>query len=156
MILTPIRYDPSSGKTDLPELIIPIRLDTGTSLVAILLPVNNDDFNAEAVAQFGEPERRGELSLKTTLVKHTVMVMKVDSSHIIGATAAAAARAWPGQGPWHVIDSRLNGDTANITITGDGWAGVSFYLEELHFIITKSLLDIHGVKRVQFNSACNS
>lgn len=155
MTLTPMRYDPSSGRTDLPELTIPIRLDTATSLVTILLPVNNDDFNAEATAWFDKLDRRGTLSPKTTLIKHTVRIMKVDSSHIVGATAAAAARAWPGQGPWHVIDSRLDGDTAHITITGDGWAGVSYYLEELRFIITKSLLGIHGVKRVQFDPACN-
>jgi hypothetical protein len=154
MTLTPIHYDPSSGKTDLPGLTIPIHLDTTTSLVTILLPANNDDFNAEEAVWFGKLERRGEFSPKATLVKHTVTVMKVDSSHIVGATAAAAARAWPGQGPWHVIDSRLDGDTAHITITGDAWAGITYYLDELDFIIRKSLLGIHGVKRVQFDSAC--
>ena len=149
MTLTPIHYDPSSGKTGLPGLTIPIHLNTTTSFVTILLPANNDDFNAEEAVWFGKLERRGEFSPKATLVKHTVTVMKVDPSHIVGATAAAAARAWPGQGPWHVIDSHLDGDTAHITITGDAWAGITYYLDELDFIITKSLLGIHGVKRVR-------
>lgn len=152
LTLSPSRFDPSSGKTDLPELKIPVRLDTATTVLTILLPKNRDDFIGEA-EEWTDNQNHGEFAPKSPLIQHTVTVMRVNAEDIIGATAEAAARAWPSTGVWHVIDLRMDGYTAHVTLMGEGWAGVTYYLTQVDFIIEKSLLRLPGVKRVIFESA---
>jgi hypothetical protein len=149
---TPSRTNPSSGKTDLPALKIPIHLSTATTLLTVLLTADDASFRSE-VAEWVEGEQHEAFLPKSPFVQRTVTVMQVDPSHIVGATAEVAARAWPGQGIWHVVDSRREGDTAHITLLGDGWAGVAYYLAGLHAIISKSVVQIPGIKEVRFDDA---
>jgi hypothetical protein len=68
-----------------------------------------------------------------------------------GAAAEASARAYPGQGPWHVINySNVQGN-AHLTILGDGWAGVTYYLTGLSYLLERTTQHEAGVRRVVFD-----
>lgn len=68
-----------------------------------------------------------------------------------GAAAEAAARDYPGQGPWHVINYSKAQGTAHLTIFGDGWAGVTYYLSGLNYLLTKTVEREPGARRVVFD-----
>jgi hypothetical protein len=150
LTLTPTRRDSSGGKTDLPPLKIPVRLPTATTQLTFFLPNDGEAFRSE-VSRYVDNQNQKDFSPKTPLAPHTVIVMQTNPDQLIGATAEAAARGYVGQGPWHLIDSRLDGDTAHLTLSGDGWAGVTYYLAGLKFLITKSVLNIPGIKHVEFD-----
>lgn len=73
------------------------------------------------------------------------------TGHAWGAAAEAMARAYPGQGSWHVINYRNAQGTAHLTILGDGWAGVTYYLTGLNYLLEKTTQHAAGVRRVVFD-----
>lgn len=154
LILSPSRLSSSGGSTKLSQLKIPVRLDTTRTILTVVLPANHDEF-AAAVAEWVDDGQQGELAFNGPLVSQTVTVMHLRPADVVGATAEAAVRAWPSQGTWHVIDSSTVRDTARVTLNGDGWMGVTYYLAEAHFIITKSLLQLPAVKHVKFDEVAS-
>jgi hypothetical protein len=149
LVLSPYRYEPSSGTTDLPKLNIPVRLDTATSALTILLPDNSKEYQADVDHSAENGDENFEP--QTSLVPQTVTVMKIRNDDIMEATAETVLQSMQGQSPWHVSDFRLDGGTAHVKLRGEGWAGVSFYLRSVSFLIKKSLLQFPGIKQVVFD-----
>jgi hypothetical protein len=148
--LTPSRYTIQTGGVDLPGITIPIRLTTAKSAVVILEPQNPDDLKG-AASDWVQAETHAAFNPKLKLETRRIEIMRFDSAEIIGATAEAVLRAWPGQGPFHVSRWRQSGSTAHVALVADGWAGVTYYGTEVSYLIEKSLLSLPGVKQVIFD-----
>lgn len=150
LILSPSRFDSSVGKTDLPKLEIPVRLQTATTKLTILLPQDKSSFDAE-VARSVEEDFSAPFKPQTALVPRLVTVMQVANGGRIGAAAQAVLQAVPGQATWHVIDVRVDGGDVHLKLDSGGWAGVTYYSRSVSFLIDKSLRHMRGVTRVIFD-----
>lgn len=148
LVLSPSRYKLPSGKTDLPKLSIPVRLDTATTVLTILSPTNPQEYKAEVIRSI---EEGATFKPTTPLVPQSVTVMKVEKNSIMAATAEAVLRFMPGQGPWHVTGFHVRGRTAHVKLNGSGWAGVSYYLRSVSFLVEKSLLRFPNIREVVFD-----
>lgn len=150
LVLTPQRYDLSSGTTDLGCLSIPVRLDTSTTILTILLPKDLRMYEEEVIAHVEQP-KKADFKPETPLVQKAVAVMKVEEGAKMAATAEAVLRAVPAQGePWHVKSLRLDHGTAHLDIDSDAWAGVSYYWFGVGYLLEKSLKQFPGVREVEF------
>jgi len=150
LFLRPSRYAITTGKVDLPGIEIPVRLTTKTSIVTTLEPADPQELG-NAVNEAMDSSDFSAFDPKLKLVQRHVTVMRVNRDAIIGVTAEAVLRADPGQGPWHVTSWHQVGDTAHVRIAGDGWAGVSYYLTSVSYLIRKSVLNLPGVNHFVFD-----
>jgi hypothetical protein len=150
LILTPVRTDVSSEKVNLPSLSIPLRLETETTELTILMPKDVAGYDADVQAYADEPKPT-DFAPKTPLVPQTVTVMKVDESSRMAATAQAVLRAMPAQGgPWHVESLVVENGTVHLKLSSDAWAGVSSYWLAMGYLLEKSLEQFPGVRQVEF------
>jgi hypothetical protein len=145
LILRPSRYTVPTGKTDLPGLTIPVRLTTLKTLVTTLEPEDHQALG-NAVSEAMDSSNLSKFDPKLKLVRHRVTVMRVDRDAIIGVTAEAVLRSAGGQGPWHVTDWHQEGSNACVKTDGGAWAGVTYYLMYVNYLIRKSVLDLPGIK----------
>jgi len=150
LTLTPTRTDVSSEKMNLPPLVIPVRLETATSELTILVPEDRAGYDADVEAYADEPVAK-DFAPKTPLVPQKVTVMKVDESSRMAATAQAVLRSMPAQGgPWHVESLRLDKGTAHLKLSSDAWAGVSYYWLAVGHLLEKTLEQFPAIQRVEF------
>jgi hypothetical protein len=148
--LAPSRYTIQTGGVSLTGVTIPVRLTTAKSTVTILEPANSDELK-NAVIDWVEGEHGGEFNPKLKLITRHIEIMRFDKSAIIGATAEAVLRSFPGQGQWHVTHWEQIGSTAHITLVGSGWAGVSYYAASVSYLIEKSVLNLPDVQKLIFD-----
>ncbi len=153
LTISPSRYTIGNGTEDLPKLRIPVRLTTATTTITILTPEDPKAFDDAVTTWMDSPTDHGnsEFDPNLRLVPQKVTIMHVEPSAMIGATAEAVLRADPGQGPWHVTDWTRDGDTAHVRIIGDGWAGVSYYLTGVTYLIRKSVVNLPAIKKLVFD-----
>ena len=147
LLLHPTAYSITGKKQPLPELSIPLRLDTRTTTVTYAVPANSSGFS-QAVTNSVESDPGHRVAMQVEVDWRTTTLLYVQPAMLGGAAAEAAARAYPGQGPWHVINYSNARDTAHLTIYGDGWAGVSYYLAGLDFLLDKTVEHLPAVRRV--------
>lgn len=152
LTLTPSRYTIQTGGVNLPGITVPVRLATATSTITILEPKNPDDLK-DAASEWVQGEKHPEFDPKLKLVARRIEVMQFAPAAIIGATAEAVLRSWPGQGAWHVVGWRQSGSTAHLTLVGSGWAGVTYYETEISYLIKQSVLNLPGIKKIVFDGA---
>jgi hypothetical protein len=152
LTLTPSRYTIQAGGVDLPGITVPVRLITAKSTVTILMPDNPDELKGAAREWVeGETHPLAKFDPKLSFSTRQIEIMQIDQAAIIGATAEAVLRSWPGQGPWHVTHWRQSGSTAHVTLVADGWAGVTYYAAQVSCLIEKSVLNLRGVKKLVFD-----
>jgi hypothetical protein len=152
LTLTPSRYTIQTGGVDLSGITIPVRLTTAKSTVTTLEPENPDELKG-AVSDWVQGEEHPEFNPKLKLVARQIEVMRFNRTAIIGATAEAVLRSFPGQGPWHVTHWQQSRSTAHVTLVGDGWAGVTYYATEVSYLIKESVLNLPGIKKLVFDGA---
>jgi hypothetical protein len=87
---------------------------------------------------------RAEVDWRTTTLLFTKPAM------IGGAAAEAAARAYPSQAVWRVVDYSETKSAAHLTMLGGAWAGVTYYLAGLHFLLEKTVEHRSGVRHVVY------
>ena len=151
LILRPSRYTVATGKVDLTDIKIPVRLTTATTLVTTMEPEDPQAIGT-AVIERTNSNDPSEFDPKLKLVPHQDTIMRIGDDAIIGATAEAVLRSGGGgQSPWHVTDWHQEGNTAHVKIAGDGWAGVSYYLMEVEYLIRKSVLNLPGIEKFVFD-----
>jgi hypothetical protein len=150
VVLTPSRYTIQTGAVDLPGITIPVRLTTAKSTVRMLEPEDPEELRG-AVSDAEDSSTLSKFDPKLKLVPHHVTVMRFAQDAIIGATAEAVLRSHGGQSQWHVMGWHQEGNTAHVKIAGSGWAGVSYYLTEVGYLIRKSVLNLPGIKSFVFD-----
>jgi hypothetical protein len=150
LTLSPSRFTVQTGKVDLPGIQIPVKLTTVKSFVTTLIPADPHKLES-AVITWVESEHHPEFNPQLKLVPRRVEVMQFGQDAIIGVTAEAVLRSSPGQSPWHVIGWHRDASTAHVTVAGSGWAGVTYYLTGVDYLIKKSVLNLPGIKSVVFN-----
>jgi hypothetical protein len=150
VFLTPSRYTIQTGGVDQPGITIPVRLTTMKSTVSILEPENPDALT-NAVIEAENNSNFSKFDPKLKLVPHQIIVMRVDRDAIIGVTAEAVLRSRGGQSQWHVAAWHRAGKRAHVKIAGCGWAGVSYYLAEVDYLIRKSVLNLPGIGSFVFD-----
>lgn len=131
----------------LPGLSIPVRLDRHTTTVTFAVPGGGF---SEAVINTVEADPSHPVPMQAAVDWLSTTLLYIQPSMVGGAAAESTARAYPGQGTWHVVRYRRTGDTVHLTIHGDGWAGVTYYLTGLHYLLEKTALHQPGVRRVVF------
>jgi hypothetical protein len=151
LILTPSRYTIETGAISLTGITIPVRLTTEKSIVTILEPANSNELKG-AVTEWVEGEHHGEFNPKLKLIPRHIEIMRFDKAAIIGATAEAVLRSFPSQGQWHVIRWQATGSTAHVTLVGSGWAGVTYYLTSVSYLLEKSVLNLPGIRKLVFDT----
>ena len=140
----------TKDRRSLPGLSIPVHLDTRTSLVAYAVPADTNFSKAvidslDSLPAQGQPiQAEVRWSAKTTL--------HVRPGMMGGAAAEAAARAYEGQSAWHVIDYRKSHQAAHLTVIGSGWAGVSYYLAGLEYLLKRTVQRQANVRGVVFDT----
>jgi hypothetical protein len=134
----------------LPELSIPLRIDLRTSDVTYAVPANNDEF-ANAINDNVESDQAHRQPMSATVAWRKKALLHVRRGMEGGAATEAAARDDSGQSLWHVIDYRKDGATAHLTTLGDGWAGVTYYLTGLDYLLEKTAKHQTGVRHVVFD-----
>jgi len=150
LTLRPTRYGAATGKADLPGLDIPVRLTTARTSVTTLEPFDPQALGT-AVVEWMDSHDPPEFDPKLKLVLRHDTIMRIDRDAIIGATAEAVLRSGTFQCPWHVTDWHQEGRTAHVRIAGDGWAGMSYSLTEVDYLIRKSVLNLPGIKKFVFD-----
>lgn len=152
LILTPSRYPAEAGPVSLTGITIPVRLTTAKSTVTILEPANSDELK-DGVIDWVENEHHGEFNPNLKLIPRHIEIMRFDKTALIGATAEAVLRSFRGQEQWHVARWQLTGSTAHVTLAGSGWAGVTYYLTSVSYLIEKSVLNLPDIQKVIFDAA---
>ena len=150
VVLTPSRYTIQTGGVDLPGITIPVCLTTAQSTVSILEPDDPDALRG-AVSEAEDNSNFSNFDPKLKLLPLRMTVMRVDQGAIIGITAEAVLRSHGGQSQWHVTGWHQEGNIAHVKIAGSGWAGVSYYLAEVGYLIRKSVLNLPGIKSFVFD-----
>lgn len=151
LTLTPSRYTIETGSVSLTGITIPVRLATAESTVTVLEPASSEELRG-AVAEWIEGEHRSEFKPKLKLIPRRIEIMRFDKAVIVGATAEAVLRSFPGQAPWHVQHWQTTGSTAHVTLAGSGWAGVTYYLTSVSYLIEQSVLNIPGIRKLEFDT----
>jgi hypothetical protein len=124
LVLHATTYSISGENHALPELSIALRLDPRTTNVTYAVPAS-DKFSQAVIDRVeSDPARR--VPMQAEVDWRTTTLMYAQPAMFGGVAAEAAARAYPGQGPWHVINYSKAQGTAHLTILGDGWAGVTY------------------------------
>jgi hypothetical protein len=150
LVLHATTYSIVGGENHLlPELSIPVRLDLRTSDVTYAVPAG-DEFSDAVIASV-ESDSAHPIPMRAELRWRTTTLLYVRPAMLGGAAAEASARAYPGQGPWHVINYSNAQGNAHLTILGDGWAGVTYYLTGLNYLLEKTTQHEAGVRRVVFD-----
>ena len=140
----------SSDDQALPDLSIPVRIDLRTTDVIYAVPANHDEFaNAINDSVESDPAHRLPMRAKITWRKKTLLHVRPGLA--AGAASEAAARDDSGQSLWHVIEYKKDGATAHLTTLGDGWAGVTYYLAGLDYLLEKTAEHQAGVRHVVFD-----
>jgi hypothetical protein len=109
------------------------------------------DAFADAITDSVEAPPGHIVPMKAEVLWRTTTLLYVKPGMIGGAAAEAAARDSGGQGPWHVIRYCKTAGTAHIAIIGDGWAGVTYYLTGLDYLLQKTAKRQAGIQRVVFD-----
>jgi hypothetical protein len=151
LTLIPSRYTVQTGAVSLTGITILVRLTTAKSTVTIMEPTSSDDLNS-AVIEWVEGEHHGEFNPKLKLIPRQIEIMQFEKSATIGATAEAVLRSSPGQDRWHVMHWQAVDSTAHVTLVGSGWAGVSYYLTSVSYLIEKSVLNVPGIQKLVFDT----
>ena len=149
LLLHATTYSISGENHPLPELSIPVRLDPRTTNVSYAAPAS-DEFS-QAVTNSVESDPAHPVAIQAEVDWRTTTLLYVQPAMLGGAAAEAAARADPSQGSWHVINYSKAQNTAHLTILGDGWAGVTYYLTGLTYLLEKTVEHQAGVRRVVFD-----
>ena len=149
LVLHATTYSISGENHALPELSIPVRLDPRTTNVTYAAPAS-EEFS-QAVKDSVESDPAHPVPIQAEVDWRTTILLYVQPAMLGGAAAEAAARADPSQGPWHVINYSKAQDTAHLTILGDGWAGVTYYLTGLTYLLEKTVEHQAGMRRVVFD-----
>jgi hypothetical protein len=152
LTLKPSRFSISTGKTDLPPLEIPVRLTTEKTTVT-WLETEKPEALQGAVSEWIDSGVQAEFKPKLKLVPRHATIMRVEPDAIIGATAEAVLHFNKGQGEWFVTAWRRDGNTAHVTIHGEGWTGVTYYLMGVSYLIQESELALPGIKTFVFDQA---
>jgi hypothetical protein len=150
VVLTPSRYTIQTGAVDLPGITIPVRLTTAKSTVTILEPEDPEELRG-TVSEAEDSSTLSKFDPKLKLVPRHVTVMRVPQDAIIGVTAEAVLRSNAGQSQWHVTGWHQEGNVAHVIMAGNVWAGVSYYLTEVDYLIRKSVLNLPGIKSFVFD-----
>jgi len=132
----------------LPGFSIPVRLDLRTTTVSFAVP--GGDFG-DAVTNTVEANPAHPVPMQATVDWRSTTLLYVKPAMLGGAAAESAARALAGQGPWHVVRYSRAGNTVHLTILGDGWAGVTYYLTGLDYLLEKTAGHQPGVRHVLFD-----
>lgn len=137
---------PDDGEA-LPALRIPVRLSVGETTVTIVQPKDLDALQSAVNRWMDEQTHSSpEFDPKLNLIRRQIRIMRIEPEALIGATAEAVLRSFPGQEQWHVLKWHRERNTAHVQINGDGWAGVSSYLEKINYLLKLSLLNLSGVR----------
>lgn len=140
---------PKGRHYSLPELSIPVHIETRTSNLTYAVPADQDKFSQAVNNSVENPSHR--IPIRTQLDWRTKTVLHVRPGMLGGAAAEAAARGEEDQSRWNVIDYSSAQGTAHLTIIGDGWAGVTYYLAGLDYLLQKTILHQAGVQNVIFD-----
>ncbi len=151
LTLIPSRYTVQTGAVSLTRITIPVHLTTAKSTLTIMEPTSSDDLKS-AVIEWVEGDHHGEFNPKLKLIPRLIEIMQFEKSATIGATAEAVLRSSPGQDRWHVIHWQAVDSTAHVTLVGSGWAGVSYYLTSVSYLIEKSVLNVPGIQKLVFDT----
>jgi hypothetical protein len=149
LVLRARTYSISGENHAVPELSIPLSLDTRTTSVSYAVPAG-DEFS-RAVIDSVESDPAHRVPMRAEVDWRTTTLLFVQPTMLGGVAAEAAARAYPGQGPWHVINYSQAQGTAHLTTMGDGWAGVTYYLTGLHYLLEKTVEHQPGMRRVVYD-----
>jgi hypothetical protein len=148
--LHPSIYGSGSENVDLPSLAIPLRLDMGTSTVTFAIPASETDFS-QAVIDSVESDPAHPVPMRAKVAWRSQTVMRVRPGSAGGAAAEASARYGSGQSPWHIVNYLMVGGIAHVTVLGDGWAGVSYYLCAFDYLVEKTVEHQPGVQHIDFD-----
>lgn len=149
LVLHATTYSRSGENQAVPELSIPLRFDTRTTNISYAVPAGDEFSRAVIDSVELDPAQRAPMHAEVDW--RTTTLLFVPPAMLGGAAAEAAARAYRGQGPWHVINYRQAQGTAHLTTIGEGWAGVTYYLTGLHFLLEKTVEHQPGVSRVVYD-----
>lgn len=152
LVLHATAFSATRPNYPLPELSIPVRLDLRTTNVTYAVPADAHAFS-QAIANSVESDPAHPVPVQAQIQWRTRTVLDTPPAMLGGAAAEAAARADPSQGTWHVAYYRTTATTAHIAISGEGWAGVSYYLAGLHYLLQKTAEHQPGVRRVVFDTS---
>lgn len=150
LLLQATAFSMQGEKHPLPKLSIPVRIDLRTSKVVCGVPADPSQFSRAVVAAV-ESEPSDRKPIQASLRWRTETVLYVQPGMLGGAAAEAAARAYRGQSAWHVVDYREMQGTAHVAIFGSAWAGVTYYLAGLHYLVQRTLEHQSTVRRVVFD-----
>jgi len=149
LVLRATTYSISGENHALPELSIPLRLETRTTNVSYAVPAG-DEFSRAVIDRVeSDPAHRAPMHAEVDW--RTTTLLFVQPAMLGGAAAEAAARAYPSQALWHVINYSQAQGTAHLTILGGGWAGVTYYLTGLYYLLEKTVEHQPGVRRVVYD-----
>lgn len=149
LLLHVTTYSISGENHALPELSIPLRFDLRTTGVTYAVPASDNFFKAVIDSVESDPAHR--VPMRADVDWRTTTLLHAQPAMLGGAAAEAAARAYSGQGQWHVINYSKAQGTAHLTTLGDGWAGVTYYLTGLDYLLEKTVEHQTGVRRVVYD-----
>jgi hypothetical protein len=149
LVLRATTYSISGENQAVPELSVPLRLDTRTTNLSYVIPAGDEFSRAVIDSVESDPAHRAPMHAEVDW--RTTTLLFVQPAMLGGAAAEAAARAYPGQGPWHVINYSKAQGTAHLTTIGEGWAGVTYYLTGLQYLLQKTVEHQPGVRRVVYD-----
>lgn len=152
LLLHPTAFNAAGDHLPLPQLSIPVQLDLRTTTVTYAVAADPDAFS-QALDAAAESDPAHPIPMQAQIEWRTNTVLYTPPALLGGAAAEAAALADAGQGPWHLANYRQSKDTAHITIFGQGWAGVSYYLTGLDYLLQKTAEHQPGIRRVVFDSS---
>jgi hypothetical protein len=152
LVLHVTPFSSSGRQQPLPDLSVPVRLDLRTTTVTYAAPADPDAFS-RSIAATMDTDPAHPVPMQAEVRWLTKTLLYTPPAMLEGAATEAAALSDSGQGPWHVVNYQREQSTAHITILGEGWAGVSYYLAGLDYLLEKTTLHQPGVRHVVFDQS---
>jgi hypothetical protein len=152
--VSPVQNGPQGASSELPELTIPVRFESGTSTLPVLVPKSYDQYQAEVEDWASTNGPPAHFAPKSPFVMERLTIMSVSDVVFASAEAAAERASALSQAPVRVLNLAIQGNTAYVDLSlndlQDHWAGFSITVIKVEALIEKDILQFPHIKSVVF------
>lgn len=153
--LSPIQTDQPDRTSNGVALNIPVRFESGTSTLSVLVPKNYEQYQSEADDWASTHGIASRFAPKLPFVRQRLTVMRVNDVVFASAEAAAEKASVLSQAPVRILNFTVQNGTACVDLSlndlQDAWAGISFTIAKVEPLIKKDLSQFPNIHHVVFN-----
>ena len=152
--LSPVQTDRLGRTLNLAALNIPVRFESDTSTLDVLVPKSYEQYQSEADDWASTHSPPSRFTPTSPFVHERLTVMHVSDVAFASAEAAAEKASAQSQEPVRILNFTVKNGTAYVDMSlndlQDAWAGISFTIAKVEPLIGKDLSQFPNIHQVVF------